>query len=111
MSFIKAFDAQMSALLPDSPDKIAVAVSGGADSLCLTLLLKTWTDQKGISLLAFTVDHRLRPESKQEAHTVHQQLQALGICHKILVWQEEKPKTHVEESARSSRNVVGTIGT
>ena len=38
----------MGILFPELPDKIAVAVSGGADSLCLTLLLKEWADSKKI---------------------------------------------------------------
>ena len=44
----KFFDDKMGILFPELPDKIAVAVSGGADSLCLTLLLKEWADNKKI---------------------------------------------------------------
>ena len=63
----------------DYPDKVAVAVSGGADSLCLSLLFKKWADKNKIKLFAFTVDHGLRPESAREAEGVHQQLKKLEI--------------------------------
>ena len=99
----KFFDEKMRDLFSEKPDKIAVAVSGGADSLCLTLLLKKWADENHVALFAFTVDHGLRPESKKEAESVHQQLKQLGITHYTLLWQGKKPKTHIEESARNAR--------
>lgn len=99
----KFFDDKMGSLFPEMPNKIAVAVSGGADSLCLTLLLKKWTRKNHTKLFAFTVDHGLRKESKKEAFGVHQQLKKLGIVHQTLVWQGKKPKTRVEESARMAR--------
>ena len=99
----KFFDDKMGILFPEIPAKIAVAVSGGADSLCLTLLLKKWTDKNGVRLFAFTVDHGLRTESQKEALGVHAQLQKLGISHQTLVWEGKKPKTRVEELARVAR--------
>ena len=104
MSFLeKGFDLKLAELFPENPEKVSVAVSGGADSLCLTHLLKKWADQNGVQLYAFTVDHGLRSESAREAKSVHQQLKKFGIWHQILVWRGKKPKTHVEESARLAR--------
>ena len=40
--------------------KIAVSLSGGADSMCLTFLLDKFCKQNNISLIAITVDHKLR---------------------------------------------------
>lgn len=99
----KLFQNKMGTLFPEVPSKIAVAVSGGADSLCLTLLLKKWADENKVQLFAFTVDHGLRSESKKEALWVHQQLKKWGISHQTLVWKGQKPKTHVEELARMAR--------
>ena len=99
----KFFDDKIVDLLPECPYKMAVALSGGADSLCLTLLLKKWTDKKKVKLFAFTVDHGLRQESKNEAQQVHEQLKKTGIHHQILVWKGKKPKTRVEELARQAR--------
>ena len=45
---------------------IAVAVSGGADSMALMLLAKHWTDTFGGKVVALTVDHKLRSEAKEE---------------------------------------------
>ncbi|KAG1700228.1 hypothetical protein DVH05_012035 [Phytophthora capsici] len=55
---------------------IAVAVSGGADSLALMLLLKEYLQDNRIKtpLLAVTVDHQLRVESSREA------LEVAKIC-------------------------------
>ncbi|GLD95014.1 hypothetical protein PINS_up003639 [Pythium insidiosum] len=50
----------------------AVALSGGADSMALTLLLAEFLERHRVPtpLLAVTVDHRLRPESTEEARHV-----------------------------------------
>lgn len=79
--------------------KIAVGVSGGADSLALVLMLK----EKGLDLVALTVDHGLRIKSCQEALYVAQIMQNFGIEHHILHWKGEKPQTGVEEKARIAR--------
>ncbi|MCF6196360.1 MAG: hypothetical protein L3J50_06615, partial [Emcibacter sp.] len=42
---------------------LAVAVSGGADSLALSFMLGEWCRSHDISLTAITVDHGLRPEA------------------------------------------------
>lgn len=84
-------------------DVIAVGVSGGADSLALVLWLNESLKGSHKKIVALTVDHRLRPESGQEAEYVHQLMQKEGIEHHILVWQGEKPKTGIEEAARLER--------
>lgn len=83
--------------------KIAVAVSGGADSLALTFLLKTWVQNHGGQLVALTVDHGLRPHSTQEAESLQKLLKNQGIEHRILTWQGEKPSTALQEKAREKR--------
>jgi tRNA(Ile)-lysidine synthase len=99
----KTFSDIMDRLLPEPCTAIAVAVSGGGDSLALTLMLQKWTKARGISLIALTVDHGLRPESKIEAEKLGIFLSARGIPYKILSWAGEKPKTHVQEMARQAR--------
>jgi len=85
------------------PECLVVAVSGGADSLCLTLLANRYCQKKGLKCLALTVDHGLRPESLSEARQVQKWLSGYGILHRILTWTGEKPKTCVEEKAREAR--------
>lgn len=97
-----AFAALMDGFeLPSAP--IAVGVSGGADSIFLALLLKKWADKKHIALVAVTVNHNLRSESKAEAKKVAVQMAAHGIEHHTLDWTGKKPTTRIEERARTAR--------
>lgn len=83
--------------------QIAVAVSGGGDSMALAILLSDWVKENGIKLHAITVDHGLRPESAAEAKMVSKILKPLGITHKILKWEGAKPRTKIQEVARDAR--------
>jgi tRNA(Ile)-lysidine synthase len=61
----------MAALGPfERAPRLAVAVSGGPDSLALTLLAARWAGQVGGTVQGLTVDHGLRPESAAEAEQV-----------------------------------------
>ena len=82
---------------------IAVAVSGGPDSLALLLLAQRWARQRGGEARALTVDHGLRPESAEEARVVAGWLAARGIPHEILVWSGDKPMSGLQEAAREAR--------
>lgn len=82
---------------------VAVAVSGGADSMCLALLLRRWCQAHGITLHALTVDHQLRQESGAEARAVHGILSDYGIVHTVLKWQHEGVTTRIQEHAREAR--------
>lgn len=62
--------------------RVAVAVSGGADSMALALLLRGW----GLPV-AFIVDHGLRPGSDEEACLTGHRLTALGVPAHILTIQ------------------------
>ena len=65
--------------------RIVAAVSGGRDSMALALMAKAWTAARGGELLAVTVDHRLRPESADEAAEAGARLAGFGIPHRTLV--------------------------
>ena len=82
---------------------IAVAVSGGPDSMALALLAQAWTRRRGGQTWALTVDHGLRPESAEEVRIVAGWLGARDIPHQALVWAGEKPKTGIQEAAREAR--------
>ncbi len=86
-------------------DNIAVAFSGGVDSLALTLLLNEYLKNKNIKLTAITVDHGLRTESKTEAEVIHEQLSKLNINHHILTWSPcpKDVKTGKQKKARNAR--------
>jgi tRNA(Ile)-lysidine synthase len=82
---------------------VAVAVSGGPDSLALAILADGWARQRGGQVWALTVDHRLRPESAAEAQIVAGWLAARAIPHEILVWSDPKPASGIQEAARAAR--------
>ena len=90
------------------PGPLAVAVSGGADSLALCLLAAGWAATRGRPLTALTVDHGLRQESASEAAQVGAWLAARGIGHVILNWAGAKPATGLQAAARTAR--YGLLG-
>jgi tRNA(Ile)-lysidine synthase len=82
---------------------IAIAVSGGPDSMALAILADRWARARGGEAWALVVDHGLRPESAAEAETVGGWLTARGIRHALLAWHGEKPATGIQEAARAAR--------
>lgn len=98
------FAQSMANLGPFEPyPHLAIAVSGGADSLALILLAHQWVKDRKGSLTALTVDHQIRPTSAQEARQVQQWLSAYGIPTTILTWSEEKTERRLQEKAREIR--------
>jgi len=95
------FAAEMSSLLVFK--QLAVACSGGGDSMALTLLAQEWAEQNGIELIAITVNHNLRAEAEAEAMQVGVWLAERNIKHVILTWQGEKPASNIQETARKER--------
>jgi tRNA(Ile)-lysidine synthase len=103
------FAALMARLGPFEPrPRIAVAVSGGADSLALALLAAEWAVARGGEAAALTVDHQLRPTSAAEAAQVAEWLGRHGIPHHILEWQGSKPASDLQAAARQARH--GLLG-
>lgn len=84
-------------------DTVAIAVSGGADSMALTVLLQQWAKRHHKQVLALTVDHAIRKESAQEAQQVRSWLTQQGIQHDILTWVGEIPTSNIQEQARNIR--------
>ena len=82
---------------------LAVAVSGGADSLALALLAAEWARAAGGFAVALTVDHGLRPDAAAEAVQVGEWLRAAGIEHHILRWDGDKPASDIQAAARAAR--------
>lgn len=83
---------------------LALALSGGGDSIALMLLLKAWAEEQGLGLLpALIVDHGLRPEASAEARETAQQAKAAGCIPHVLRWRGAKPDANVEGTARTAR--------
>ncbi len=86
--------------------RLAVGVSGGADSLALVLLAASWARARGGETVALTVDHGLRAESAAEAAQVGAWLAARGIPHRILRWTGPKPRSGLQAAARAARRAL-----
>ncbi|MGK2284833.1 tRNA lysidine(34) synthetase TilS [Pedomonas sp. V897] len=86
--------------LAEGTSRLAVAVSGGADSLALTLLAAESLPGR---IIGVTVDHGLRPDSAAEAAQVARWLAGRNIPHVTLVWEGEKPAANIQAEARAAR--------
>ncbi|HJS60313.1 MAG TPA: tRNA lysidine(34) synthetase TilS [Pseudolabrys sp.] len=84
---------------------LVLAVSGGPDSTALMVLAARWRDSLKTKpkLIAVTVDHGLRKESKAEAAAVARLARELDIAHRTSRWTGRKPKTGLQEAARLTR--------
>lgn len=79
------FDAALGRLLaPSLRPRLALAVSGGADSTALAILARDYCLARGGDVLGLVVDHGLRADSAQEAQQTASRLQGLGISSRIL---------------------------
>ena len=85
-----------------SNEKIAVAVSGGPDSMSLTCLLQSWGRSRGLDIVGLTVDHRLREGAAEEAEQVSVWLRELGLSHHTLVWEAGKTMSHLDSSPQAA---------
>jgi tRNA(Ile)-lysidine synthase len=90
--------------LADVP-ALVLAVSGGPDSTALMFLAARWCQalKAPPKLIAVTVDHCLRAESKREAADVGRLARKLGIAHRTLRWTGAKPSTGLPQAARVAR--------
>lgn len=103
-TLIERFTTYMESLNLTPDSKLCAALSGGSDSMALTILLKDWCTKIGYTLSTVTVDHRLRPESSEEAQKVQTWMTTYGIPHTILQWPVNQHPNHVtQENARHAR--------
>lgn len=82
---------------------VAVAVSGGPDSMALLLLAAAWAAGRGGTSTALIVDHGLRPEAGAEARAVAERCAARGLDCEVLHWDGAKPDAGIQEAARAAR--------
>ena len=82
-----------------SQEPIAVAVSGGVDSVCLLV----WLAKCGLNITALHVNHGLRTAADTESKYVADLCKSLGVpCH-IFYWTGDKPASGLEAAARTAR--------
>lgn len=78
---------------------MAVAVSGGADSVCLV----HWLVAIGVRPVVLHVNHGLRENASVEAEHVRTMATDLGLACHVFHWDAPKPTTGVESAARDFR--------
>ena len=81
---VRSFEDRVEAIIRNNGlfragQRVGVAVSGGADSVCLLHVLNTFGPGLGISLCVVHLDHQLRPESGADAEFVAQLAARLGL--------------------------------
>jgi len=84
--------------------RVALAVSGGGDSMALMRLAAEW--KRGTpgapEMTVLTVDHGLRAEARREADWVAQQAGDLGLTQQTLTWEAATPDAS-QADARAAR--------
>nr|WP_159452489.1 tRNA lysidine(34) synthetase TilS [Tropicibacter naphthalenivorans] len=107
MTLDKRFADAMGGLLgPSFPSDVALAVSGGGDSMAMLLLAHNWTRAWGVRLHVVTVDHGLRPESAAEAQMVAEECALLGHPHTILRWRWDGTGNKLDAARRARLRLI-----
>jgi tRNA(Ile)-lysidine synthase len=85
--------------------RLALAVSGGPDSLALLLLAAEYAASTNDHqrFVVYSVDHGLRKEAAGEAAFVVAQARRLGFDARPLRWTGAKPSTGIQAAARQAR--------
>ncbi|MEC8404159.1 MAG: tRNA lysidine(34) synthetase TilS [Pseudomonadota bacterium] len=86
-------------------DRIALAVSGGRDSMALMCLVYRWKAHLAlnIEIEVITVNHNLRKAAEDECRFVQKIAKDYGFRHKVLIWEHEYIETSIQEKARNAR--------
>lgn len=82
---------------------LAIAVSGGSDSIALLIMMDRWSKDNNVKLSMLTVDHNLRDQSKFEVEYVKELSVNLGHECIVLAWDHEKNFANLQERAREGR--------
>lgn len=91
-------------LLADSPRPIALALSGGGDSVALLLAAQAWAQAHGRRLVALSVDHQLQPQSRAWTETCAALAARVGAGFQALAWEGPKPAAGLPAAARAARH-------
>ncbi len=82
---------------------LAVAVSGGADSLACAVLAQDWACARHGRVTGLVVDHGLRPAAAAEAHLTAERLNSIGVAAEILPLPDLLHGPALAERARQAR--------
>jgi tRNA(Ile)-lysidine synthase len=84
-------------------EKFAIAVSGGSDSLALSILAKLYSLEQSSDFATLIVDHGLRKEAAHEAKQTFKNLKKNNIKAEILTYRNSKFTSNIQKRARDLR--------
>ncbi|HYD46197.1 MAG TPA: ATP-binding protein, partial [Phenylobacterium sp.] len=93
-------------LLPTGQAPVAVAYSGGGDSLALLLIADAWARRHGRRLAVLHVDHRLQDGSAAWAEVCEAAARGLGWPFQRLAWLKAAPGPGLPARARAARHAL-----
>ncbi len=85
---------------------IALALSGGGDSLALLEIAAIWARRASRPLLAVTVDHGLNPDAADWSRLCEAAARAVGADWASRRWEGPKPTTGLPAAARRARHAL-----
>lgn len=94
------FDALLERFGSQPSRPVALAVSGGSDSIGLLALAHDWHQRTGQPLLVLSVNHNLRPEAAAETESVRLCAAKLGHMYRTLEWTTPRASQNAARLAR-----------
>ncbi|MFK0300126.1 tRNA lysidine(34) synthetase TilS [Brevundimonas sp. NPDC090276] len=85
-------------------EPVAVALSGGGDSMALLRLAADWAKARGRRLLALTVDHNLNPQSADWTRFAGEAARQVGADWRALSWEAPVAGPGLTARARVARH-------
>ena len=98
-----AFDRRLD---PSPGRPLAVAYSGGGDSLAALVATLAWGQRHGRRVVALHVDHRLQDQSADWARLAEANARRLGAEFVRLAWTGDKPRHGLPAAARRARHAL-----
>jgi tRNA(Ile)-lysidine synthase len=83
--------------------KFAIGVSGGSDSLALSVLARLYALENNSNFVALIIDHKLRKESARETRKTLKNLKDKNIESKILTYKGKNFSSNIQKLARDLR--------
>lgn len=88
------------------PHPVAIALSGGGDSMALLQLVAQWAERNGRGLVAITVDHGLNADSPRWNALCETAARKVGARWHLCRWQGDKPASGLPAAARAARHAL-----
>ncbi|MEL6211659.1 MAG: tRNA lysidine(34) synthetase TilS, partial [Pseudomonadota bacterium] len=82
---------------------VAIAVSGGSDSVALLVLMAELAKRADLRPVAISIDHGLREAAKDEVQFVMALCGRLGVPHHVENWRGWDGRGNLQDAARQAR--------